>query len=278
MKTYLIGLAAVIVSLVLICFFGDVSFVPAFEEQATVSLGIARERRFPEIDFEQAFVRAETPSEVKNEELSEPKEVPEAEPSEESSFKEEAPFESVFTADGHYQADLRGGFDEDLIRRVEEKVGSQAGENYILFSAQGKMTPLADPLDERELSYVLSEMIVSYTSSLPIKGKLAEVSIDKNGDCLVGKIRVEVRFEELAEKYHMDSVPTEALFCLTIPIEVGNSEISVISEEIELKSESRSIPDVLLIFGCNAVFGKQNHRAIFAGVVKNVLVNAGIYR
>ena len=277
MKTYLIGLTVVVAVLLSVCFFADISFLPAFEEGSRVSLGIVRERRFPEIDFEQAPVYAETHAEEKVEVPSEESKPPkEGEMTETESEEAEAPL-SVFAADGHYQADLRLGFDEALIRRVEEKVGSQAGEGYMLFSARGKMTPLSEPLEERELSYVLSVMLVSYTASLPIKGNLAEISIDKNGEYLLGKIWIEVRFEELAEKYHMDSVPTEALFCITIPIEVKNAEIFVLSEEIELKSESRVIPDVLLSFGCNAVFGKQNHRAVFAEIVKNVLVNAGIY-
>lgn len=276
MKTYLCGLTVVTVLAVLLCFFGDVSFVSAFEESSTVSLGIARERRFPEITFERQSVRAESLSEEKKAQTPLKEEESKAEPTVIEPSDEDCAV-SVFTADGHFQADLRGGFDEALIRRVEEKVGSKAGEDYTLFSTERKMQPMEEPLDERELSYVLSEMIVAYTYSLPIKGELAEISIDRRGDFLLGKIRVEVRFEELAEKYHMDSIPTEALFCISVPIEVKNSEISVLSEEIELKSESHAIPDVLLIFGCNAIFGKQDHRALFGVVVKNVLVNAGIY-
>ena len=276
MKTYLFGLAVVTVLAILLCFFGDVSFVAAFEEESTVSLGIVRERRFPEISFERKAVRAESLSEGKKEIESKKAEEPKAEPTVIESNEEESAV-SVFTSEGYFQADLRGGFDATLVRRVEEKVGSKAGDDYDLFSTEGKMQPLTESLDEKELSYVLSEMIVAYTGSLPIKGKLAEISIERKGDFLLGKIWVEVRFEELAEKYHMDSIPTEALFCITIPIQLENSEISVLSEEIELKSESHAIPDVLLIFGCNVVFGKQDHRAVFGSVVKNVLVNAGIY-
>lgn len=149
--------------------------------------------------------------------------------------------------------------------------------DYKSFAFRDRMQPLAEPLSDDEVAFVFYRIVASCTPAVPIKGTLEEISFERSGAFLSARAVLTLDFKALSEFYSISFLPPSATFVLTVPFEIKNSEISVCSEKIELRSESFLLPKTLLIFGCNAAFGKKDYQSLFGEAVENVFVNAGIY-
>ena len=165
----------------------------------------------------------------------------------------------------------------DLSESVERKAQNDDLE-YRFFAFSDRLSPLIAPLNEVEVGYVFSRIVSSSTLAVPIEGRLEEITFLKEGSDLTTVARIDLDFSLLKGKYHLEWLPDHALFFLCVPFSVNNSEISVNSEDIFLKCETFDLPEALLIFGCNVAFGKKDYRTLFGEAVKNVFINAGIYR
>ena len=296
MRVYLtvLGLCCAAITAIALCV--DVTFVREFEENAMISAGITTgEARFPEIlfasdrrtpDVDQRGNREISPEQPAEEPRNEPEtKDAEEEVTADTPSEDETPSttekRSVFAQGGCYRIDFSEGFDADVAARVDEKVASAMGYSsfeYGIFGSSGGMEPLGEPLDEREVAYVFSEMIRAYMRSLSFSGDLREISFELQDAVLKVEMWVSVSLEEISNKYPLLKLPASALFRSCSSFSIENSEISVQNEDLSFTCESYPISQSLLIFGFKTLLGEKDPRATFALLIKNVLVNAGIYR
>lgn len=183
---------------------------------------------------------------------------------------------SIFADGGSLS--MRFDSEENELRLGVESKLSTEEMDYRSFAFKDRMEPLHDPLEDGELCYVFSRIVSSSTATVPIKGMLEEISFSKEGEKLIAVAEIDLDFSLLKAAYALAWIPEHARFCICIPFFVKESEISVDFDGIILRCESFELPEALLVFGCNAAFGKRDYRTLFGEAVKNVFVNAGIYR
>ena len=274
MKLYLSVFAFFSLLVVLVCAFVPSSFAAAFESEAYVSAGIVSESRFPEIGFSERdfFTSAEE---------SEPSVEGESEGTrfgEDAALSAAGEKETLFTCGGTYTCDLTKGAPFLLGTVLAERTGLDLPTEYKAFASADKMSPLTSPLDAEEVSYLFASIVETATVNLPVRCALAEISYSVSETRLVASALIEVSFSDLAKRYHLAWLPTAATFRITAPFELKDSEISVVSGGIELTSASFRISEKLILFGCNLVFGRRDYVTLLSSAVKNVFVNAGIYK
>ena len=283
MRGYLVFIACISAIIVTASLSVDASFMRAFEESAVVSVGITTgERHFPEIDFERGEGGGEqAPADHVAKGLSGGN-VPvvarsESEP--EKGCVAES-MDGFFSRGGVYSVDTSNGFSAEVIQSATRKISLSIGDtiDYGRFGSEDGLPPLSEPLDETELAFVFSEMIRAYMRSLSVGAELASISFSLEDERLQVDARVTVSFEELGKKYHFSGLPPTVVFRIGVSFLLENSELSVKSEESFIECESFPVSTSLLLFGCRRVFGMDDPRSAFASVVKNVFVNAGIYR
>jgi len=190
---------------------------------------------------------------------------------------------SIFSSGGTYQATSEDGFVPASALQVRESLCAavtreECKEDFKSFAFTDRMSPLESPLNEEELAYVFSEIISSSTVAVPIRGELVEISFLAEENNLSASARIALSFEELAEKYNLTWLPPSAVFSLQVSFEVREGELIARSDAIELRCETFPLPRTLLLFGCSVAFGKKDYQKLFAQALKNVFVNAGIYR
>lgn len=167
--------------------------------------------------------------------------------------------------------------DPTLRACVEAKISVEGNIDYKAFAFQGRMPRVVEPLTDLELCYVFSEIVASSTVSVPISGKLEEISFVREGETLLSSARITVSFSRLAERYGLHWLPAAASFFLFVPFSVKSTDISVDFERMYLRCDTFDLPEALLIFGCNAAFGQRDYKTLFGEAVRNVFLNAGIY-
>lgn len=283
MRWYVVFFALICILIVTASICVDPSFISLFEENAQVSAGIsAGEKRFPEIVLETPQARdSETASKPackgfaeESESIAESnKEVAEEDETEEIE-------DTIFLRGGEYTEELVKGFPSEVIRAVDRKMSASQGEkkDILLFATSGGMAPLKDPLKERELAYVFSEIVRSYMRSLSVGAELTEVRFAAEEGRLRVEMRVNVSVDALGKKCLSAGLPPTAVFRLYGDLLLKNSEISVNSEDFLLECETYRIAQPLLLFACNCVLHVDDPQKAIAEVIKNVFVNAGIYR
>ena len=188
---------------------------------------------------------------------------------------------SVLKRGGCYYRDFSEPFPEDLERNLNEKLAhsSLSGGvfDYKSFAFRDRMTPLSEPLSDDEIAFVFSKILSFGTSSVPIRGVLEELSFRNESDLLSARAVVTLSFSELAKAYGISFLPPSATFVLSVPFCVKNAEISTYFDEIELSCDSFRMPKALLVFACNATFGKKDYQTLLGEALENVFVNGGIY-
>jgi len=284
----------VAIGIVIACTCVAPSFIKEFEDEAVFSVGIAGEAKYPEIDLDDMYSEPFLPEKddiLKNnsviEKSCEPVDgsvIEETEPlspfPEENNVAEEER-KNVFDVGGRVDIAVNERFDHTFREELESKIKSAFSEeeiDYTYFASTDKMTPLIVSLDQEEIAFIFSELTDIYTRSLPIRCDLTNISFRVEEELLYVRASIEVIFDELIKRYQFTQIPTSALFVIEGSFELENSEICVHSEDISLSCESIPLSEKLMLFGCTIIFGKKDHRAIFADAVKNVFVNAGIYR
>jgi len=274
MRWYVICFACVCMLIVSVCLLSDVSFVQAFEEEAEISAGITTGIvRFPEIGLEYQREDIGSIASVTCMDSDGEREVL----SEEAAEGEQ---ESLFVRGGKYLEELSGVFPESIVQSVIEKIAQSEERdiNFGRFGAKGGVSPFRDALDEKELTYVFFEMIRSYMHSRSIPAEMTAISFDVGETFLKVEMWVTVHLENIAKKYSIMKLPQTACFRLRTSYIVENSELSAQNENVSLECESYPISRSLLLFGCKTLFGDSDPCSTFASVIKNVFVNAGIYR
>ena len=189
--------------------------------------------------------------------------------------------ESVLQNGGIYFRDFREPFPEEFERKTEEKLAGRmlsGGDfDYKSFAFRDRMTPLSEPLSDDELAFVFSKIVSSRTSSVPIRGLLEELSFRNEGGVLSVRAVVTISFSDLSKAYGISFLPPSATFVLSVPFSVKNADISAYSDKIELSCDAFTLPKALLVFACNAAFGKKDYQTLFGEALENVFVNGGIY-
>ncbi|GEM_PF-4819576 len=249
------------------------SFVFSFEEKASLTMGVFSERKYSPLD--------EGSNDRTNETAENEKEAREESAVGQAPEKQERKA-SVFYHDGAAEYTFLEPMSELFVSNLENKLSDclhyDGVPDYKSFAFQGRMTPLASPLTDEEVAYVFARIVSSRTSAVPIRCHMEEITFEKSGELLTARAKITVDFRELSNQYKLGFLPNRTAFSLYVPFKVINSEISACLEEVEVRSESFSLPKALLIFGCNVAFGKKDYQSLFGEALENVFVNAGIYR
>jgi len=255
--------------------------VAALEGSQRYALGIASERRMFEVTDEVSSTlkeEGEDPlSKGESRENEEEESVAEACAEEDRTLADETSF-SVLLSGGFFL--MEEGFDDpSLAERVDEKLRwGETESDYRAFAFDDRMQPSDSPLTDEEVAFVIARIVSTYTLAVPIHGVLENISFSREGDDFFARAVIGLRFDELREMYSLSWLPSYAEFTLTVPGEVKESKISVISDKISLKCDSFFLPEALLVFGCNMAFGKRDYKTLFKIAIENVFINAGIYR
>ncbi len=270
MRPLLVFFAFIALGIVLSTLFVSPSFVMDFERSAVTSAFVVTEECRSAYMVYEEFSRAERDRMEENRSA--------------ESVAEENVFSDSFCwlLGGSYRRVFDSGFSPEFVRDLEEKIQTNCLHydgvpDYKGFAFRDRMKALDAPLSDDELAYVFFEIVKSYTPDVPIKGNLEEISFVNEKGFLRTKGVITLSFAEIAEKYSICFLPPSATFVLTVPFSIKNSEICVCSEGIELTCESFPLPKALLIFGCNAAFGKKDYQSLFGEALENVFVNGGFF-
>ena len=184
--------------------------------------------------------------------------------------------QSIFAGEGSFSCTFDGV--EKAADRLGEKIIVEEDADYLKFAFADCSLSVGERLTDEEVCLLLYQVIDSCTLNVPIRGRLERIVIAKRGEELLISAEIEADFSSLIEKVGLDWLPEKALFCLFVPFCVKNSEISADSERVILRCKSFDLPEILLMYGCGVAFGRKDYKEFFASTVRNVFVNAGIYR
>ena len=185
--------------------------------------------------------------------------------------------ESIFATDGTLS--LR--FDDDALNRgnvLRKKISYEEDAQLVAFTYSDPPFVLKERLTDVELCYLFGQIVSSCNLPVPIHGRLEEISIVKKGEEIWLCAEINVFFAELIETYAIDGLPSEELFYLLVHFEVKDSEISADYDKIILCCDSMDLPETLLAYGCRVVFRSKDYKYFLGNALRNVFVNAGIYR
>ena len=172
-------------------------------------------------------------------------------------------------------------FSDLFVHCVENKLKDRMrvgnGIDYRNFAFIDRMYPMTEPMSDQEVSYVFYKIVRSCTSQVPIHGVLEEITFLREENQLLVRAVISISFEAIAAHYHLYILPPSATFDIRVPFFIEKSEISADIDKINVSCKEGFLSETLLIFACNAAFGKKDYRALFGGALENVFINAGIY-
>ena len=239
------------------------SSVKGWEEGGYYSMGIASKQRL--YDFAESLQKAEREMDV----FSSEETISEAEEREEG---------TVFTRDGAFTKRFdRPEEEAEAALRLEKKVLSEGEIDYRSFAFIDRAPALSAPLTEEEVAWIFYEIILSSSASLPVQGRLADLSFVRKGDRLLVAANISLDLSELSEQSGLSWIPRGATFFVAMGFDVRNTEISVDLDATIVRCESFELPEALLVFGCGAFFGKRDYKTLFGRAVANVFITTGIY-
>ncbi len=153
-------------------------------------------------------------------------------------------------------------------------LGIQNREELISFVTSTPLSPLCKPLSAKEFSRLLYLLVSEFDPNVPIQGRLLRVTFVKETDLLLLYAEAEVYLSRFAKAYHVGVLPSAVGFSALVPINVKNAEISVDYNNLYLQCDNKTIPELLLRYACNALFGVKDYKRYFGEVVGNIVANA----
>lgn len=166
----------------------------------------------------------------------------------------------------------------DLSLSIAAKIPTEGEIDYRAFAFEDRLPVLLAPLTDEEIVYVFARIVSSATERAPIEGSLTEITFEKEEESLRAFARITLGLKGLIDKYRLVGLPEQAVFSVSMTFSLKNSYISVDFNKTSVCCETMDIPEAVLLFGCNLAFGRKDYKALFGNAVKNVFVNARIYR
>ena len=185
--------------------------------------------------------------------------------------------ESVFACKAGRETFLFEKDEIDLSASIASKIPTDGEVDYRAFAFEDRLPELLAPLTDDEIVYVFARIVSSAAEKTPIDGSLTEITFEKEECVLRAFARITLGLNRLVETCHIVGLPEYAVFSISMTFCLENSHISVDSDKTTVRCETMDIPEAVLLFGCNLVFGKKDYRELFGNAVKNVFVNARIY-
>ena len=165
----------------------------------------------------------------------------------------------------------------EVSERIAKKIPGDYEYCYKDFAFAEDFPALYSPLTLEEVVYVFAGIVATEVSDVPLRGELEEITFLKTGDVLCAYARVKVFLAQLAAEYHVSGLPETATFSIDMIFSLKNSEISVDYDKISIRCESIELPEALLVFGCNLVFGRKDYKYLLGNAVVKVFANARFY-
>lgn len=177
-----------------------------------------------------------------------------------------------FSDEGVFSCSFAGDC-SDAEREMNE-LGIQSRAELRSFVTASPLTSLCEPLSAQEFSRLLYLLVSEFDPDVPIQARLQRVTFVKDGDSLLLYAEAEVYLSRFSKAYHVGLLPDVAVFSALVPIMIKKSEISVDYNNLYLQCDNKNIPELLLRYGCNALFGEKDYKRFFGEVVGNLVENA----
>ena len=169
-------------------------------------------------------------------------------------------------------------FDEEIDEEeAMRSLGFVEKEQVTSFAEPFSECRLDEPLSSEEVGRLLYLIVAFFEAPVPVRGRLEKVGFASELDRLVVCAEVSVILDQVKKTAHAGFLPDSARFFLRIPFCFKNTEISVDFEKVTLRCQTWDLPDCLVRYGCDAVFGSKNYEKVLGEAVGNVLANACFY-